>query len=312
MKKKILIFGITGQDGAYLANLLLKKNFIVHGTSRTNKNWDRNLNKLSITKKIKIFKINKKNNSIYDLLKNNYNYIYFLGGQSSVNKSFVELEKETFDTQIIPLKEVLEYIRKQKLPKSKFLFASSSEIFGDQKKTRLNETSTKNPNSPYGLSKLIGLEVIKSYRNMFDLPVFSIIFFNHESVLRDKNFVIKKVINYLKNKNYKKKLELGNIDVKRDWGSSNEYMEIINRIMLSKKIDDYVLATGTTTKLRKIIDLLFKKYNLNYLNYIKINKKYIRKFDIKANYADISKLKKQFNLSPQFKIKKIINLFNEH
>jgi GDPmannose 4,6-dehydratase len=147
---------------------------------------------------------------------------------------------------------------------------------------------------------------------MFDLPVFSIIFFNHESVLRDKNFVIKKVINYLKNKNYKKKLELGNIDVKRDWGSSNEYMEIINRIMLSKKIDDYVLATGTTTKLRKIIDLLFKKYNLNYLNYIKINKKYIRKFDIKANYADISKLKKQFNLSPQFKIKKIINLFNEH
>jgi len=313
MKKKILILGISGQDGCYLADLYLKKKFIVHGTSRMGKKWDKNLKLFKITNKIKIFKLAKNESKINSLLKNNYKYIFFLGGQPKVNNSFDKLEYETFDSQIIPLKVILEFIKFQKFPKSKFMFSSSSEIFGNQKNKRLNENSLKIPQSPYGLSKLIGLEIIKSYREMFKIPVFSIIFFNHESIFREDDFVLKKVSNYLKNlnnkKNYKNKLELGNINIKRDWGFSGEYMSIIYKIMHSKKVSDYVLGTGKSFSLKEIIRLFFKKYKLNYKNYIRINNKFFRKFDINENHADITKIKKDFKFNPRYKIKQIINLF---
>ena len=130
-------------------------------------------------------------------------------------------------------------------------------------KKKLNVDTEKNPLSPYGLSKLIGFEIVKSYREMFKLPVFSIIFFNHESNLRKKDFVFKKISNYLKTKK-QKKLSLGNIDIKRDWGFSHEYMKIILKIIQSSKKNDYVVATGKTISLRNVVQNQFKKYNLNY------------------------------------------------
>ena len=310
IKKKILITGITGQDGAYLAKLFLNKKFIVHGTSRQKGDWAKNVKYLNISNKIRVYRTDKKFNNLNKILSNNYDYIFFLGGQSSVIKSYGKLEHETYDSQIIPISIILEFIRLQKTKKSKFMYSSSSEIFGYQKKTKLNEKSKKNPQSPYGLSKLIGYEIVKSYREMFNLPVFTIIFFNHESILRNKDFIFKKIINYLKKKDFSKKINLGNLDVVRDWGSSEEFMQIVYKIIKHKKIEDYVLATGHSSKLREIIRLFFLKFNLNYKNYIKIDKKLFRKFDIKENYANIKKLRKIIKTNPKKKFLNLIELFN--
>ena len=310
MKKKILILGITGQDGSYLARLFLDKKFIVHGTSRKKGDWIKNAKYLDISKKIKIYQADKKFNNLNKILNNNYDYIFYLGGQSSVIRSYAKLEHETYDSQIIPISIILEFIRQQKKNKSKFMYSASSEIFGDQKKTKLNEKSKKFPQSPYGLSKLIGYEIIKSYREMFKLPVFTIIFFNHESILRNKNFIFKKIINYLKNKNYSKKINVGNIHVTRDWGSSEEYMQILYKIIKNKKNEDYVMATGHSTKLSEVIKLFFLKFKLDYKNYIKIDKKLFRKFDIKENYANINKLKKIIKVYPKKNFINLIDLFN--
>ena len=157
MKKKILIYGITGQDGSHLAEIYLNKKFVVHGN---------NLKFFKLSKKIKIFKINKNYKNLSQILKNNYDFIFYLGGQTSVIASYDKFEEETFDSQIVPISIILEFIKNQKKNKSKFMYSSSSEIFGDQKKERLNEESPKNPQSPYALSKLIGFEIVKSYQEL--------------------------------------------------------------------------------------------------------------------------------------------------
>ena len=309
MKNKVLIYGISGQDGSYLAKKYLDKKFIVHGISRKIGKWDKNLKYLDIKDKIKIFKINKNFNNLHSILKNHYKYIIHLGGQSSVIRSYSELEQETFESQILPLQIFLEKLRNQKKNKTKLMFSSSSEIFGYQQKVRLNEKSLKIPQSPYALSKLIGYEIVKSYREMFNLKVFSIIFFNHESILRNDNFIFKKISNYLIKENFKKKIELGNIDVIRDWGSSDEYMKIVFNIMKKNKVDDYVLATGNSIKLKEVIKYFFQYKGLNYKKFITINKKYFRKYEIKQNYADISKIKKNINTYPKKNIKDLIYQF---
>ncbi len=298
-KKRALIFGISGQDGSYLANFLIQKGYRVDGVSKNLK--FKNLKILKILTKIKIHQYPKKYDS---LLKKNYDEIYFLGGQSNVFKSFSNREL-TYRSQIQPLIPILENIRMKKI-KSKFLYASSSEIFGNYKnKSKKNENSFKQPVSPYGLSKLIGFEIIKSYREMFKIPVCSVIFFNHESPLRSKEYVIKKIIDYSKS-NKKTKLKLGNINIKRDWGWGPEFVQACHKILTSKKIDDYIIATGKTHSLKDVLKEAFLINNLNYKTFVETDKKKKRKFDIIENYADIKKIKTNLNWKPIFNLKKII------
>ena len=297
--KKALIFGIICQDVSYLANFLIKKRYKVDGVSKSFKY--KNLKLLKIQRKIKIFKYPKKMDS---LLKKNYDEIYFLGGQSNVFKSFSDREL-TYNSQIKPLIPILENIRMKKI-KSKFLYASSSEIYGNYKnKKRKDENSFKQPVSPYGLSKLIGFEIIKSYREMFKIPVCSVIFFNHESPLRSKEYVIKKIIDYLKS-NKRKKLKLGNIDIKRDWGWGPEYVQACHKILTSKDIDDYVIAFGKTHSLKEVLKEAFLLKNLNYKKFVISDERKKRKFDINKNYADIKKIKSKLHWKPRVNLKKII------
>ena len=300
MKKKALIFGITGQDGTILSKRLLKNNYEVHGISRK-KNYN-NLTKINIENKVKIFVVSNHDEKKYlKILKKNYHEIYFLGGQSSVTKSF-NLIEETYESQIFPVKIILDFIWSQKDKKSKFLYAASSEMFGHKKSgVRIKENDEKNPISPYGLSKLIAYEIIKEFRISHNLPVCSAILFNHESSLRPKNFVLKKIILSVKQIKAKKikKLKIGDINVRRDWGWSEDYMEVCNLILSKNKIDDYIIATGKTTSLRKIIELIFKKNNMNWRKFIKSDKKLFRKFEIKENYANITKIKKNLSWEPK-------------
>ena len=307
MKKKALIFGITGQDGAILSSILLKKNYAVHGICRKNKYL--NLLKLNIKKKIKLYLLKNNNRSnILKILNKDFNEIYFLGGQSSVFNSFSAIQ-ETYESQIQPIKIILNFILKQRGKKSKFLYAASSEMFGQKKKReKLKENSIKDPVSPYGLSKLISYEIIKQYRNTYDLPVCSAILFNHESQLRPKEYVLKKLIsNILKIKLKKKnKLSIGNINIKRDGGWSEDFMKACNLILKKNKIDDYIIATGKTVSLKTMIKLAFKNQNLDWKTHTKIDKNLYRKFDIKENYADISKIKKVLKWKPKNYYKDIL------
>lgn len=306
--KKALIFGITGQDGSYLAKYLLRKNYKVDGISK--KLNTKNLTTLKIKNKIRIFKYNQ--NIIKLLKKNNYREIYFFGGQSNVVKSFSE-KKITYNSQIKPFIPVLEYLRINE-SKAQFLYACSSEIFGNfEFKKKKNENSFKQPISPYGLSKLIGYEIIKSYREMFKVNACSAIFFNHESPLRSKEYVVKKIIDYVKGSK-KKKLKLGNIDVKRDWGWGPEFVELCNKILKRKNIDDYIIATGKTNSLRKILKEAFLMKNLDYKKFISINKNKKRKFDINQNYANIQKISSKLKWKPKVNLKQLIHkmYYNEY
>ncbi len=306
MNKKALIIGISGQDGTHLASLLLEKNYIVHGICRSNLTF---LKKKNLLKRVTIFKVKKINEkNLKIILNKNYNEIYFLGGQSNVFKSFSKTE-ETYDSQILPIVSIINFIKDQK-KKSKFIFASSSEIFGHKKnKKKLKENDEKNPLSPYALSKLISFEIIKCYREMFKIPVCSAILFNHESEMRSKDYVIPKLANYINNKEYKNKnkLKFGNINIKRDWGWSLEFMEGCHKIINSKYISDYNIATGKTVSLKEMIRYSFRQKGLNFKKYVEYDKNFMRKYDIKANYADISKIKNNLNWKPKINYKKLIN-----
>ena len=312
MKKKALIFGITGQDGAYLADLLLNKKYQVHGVSR-GKNFV-NLKKLNIFKKLKIHILKKNNDTkkMNIILKNMFDEIYFCGGQSSVQESFFKKEYETYESQILPIQIILEFIRKSK-KKIKFLYSSSSEIFGNYSKKKLRETDEKKPVSPYALAKLAGYEIVKSYREMFNLSVFSIIPFNHESPLRGDSYVIKKIVSGADKIKLGKinKIVLGNINIKRDWGWAPEYVQGFYKAMKSQTVNDYIIATGKTTSLKEIIKMVFKKKNLNWKKHIGYSKKNFRKYDIIENYADTSSIKKKLKWSPKFTIHQVINKINQ-
>ena len=203
-KKKALIFGITGQDGSLLAQLLIKKKYKVFGYTRSSKNI-KNLKKLKIEKKIKLIQGDYYNYQTFEKLikKNSFNEIYYFAGQT-LPKISNKKRIETLLSNIVPVFNILDILQKNNI-KSKFFNSSSCEIFGSSKKT-LSEDSSKKPYTIYGLSKLISLELVSFYRIKFGIQCFSGILFHHESSLRDNKFVIKKIISSLIK--FKKKINL--------------------------------------------------------------------------------------------------------
>jgi GDPmannose 4,6-dehydratase len=305
-KKTALIYGVTGQDGSYISKLLITKGYRVEGVSRGGDVG--NLKKLKIINKIRINIIKKNNkNKLIKILKKNFNEIYFFAGNSSITESYLNLE-DSIDSHFEPVKIILNFINNQKTKKTKLLFAGSSEIFGHCK-GKIKENSLQNPKNPYGLSKSLTFSLIKFYREKFNLPVCTAIFFNHESSLRKEKYVIKKIIINLKRiqNNKIKYFYLGNINIKRDWGWAPEYVLGCYKMLQIKKQEDLIIATGKTISLKEIISYIFKKYNLNWKKYIKTSSKNFRKDEIMESYADISRLKKILKWKPVSDYKKILN-----
>ena len=273
MKKKIaLITGITGQDGSYLAELLLKKKYIVHGIIRKSSSFNTGrIDHLYIDPHNKTnFNLHygdlTDSNTIYNLMfKIRPDEIYNLGAQSHVGVSFENPEYTSEVTGLGTLR-VLEAMRFLNLKKTKFYQASTSELFGEKphKLNSFNEESIMVPKSPYGVSKLYSYWMTRVYRDAYGFFASNGILFNHESPRRGETFVTRKITMFFAKKilGSKEILYLGNLNAKRDWGHAKDYTEMQWKILQNNKPDDFVIATGKTTSVRQFVNECCKYLNL--------------------------------------------------
>ena len=280
--KIALIIGGTGQIGVYLANQLLKKKYKVFISSRKITEAKRNKFKIiNIYKKVNFIKLNLYNKKkVKELIKKiKPDNIYYLAGQSSVDKSFKK-PKETIISNFYGCKNVLESLKEIKFP-GKFLNIASSEIFGNQKGFKSLNKKLK-PVSPYGKAKLKSFNLTKSFRKKFKLKTYNAILFNCDSILRPKNFVIPKIcLSAIKAfDGRKEKIKFGDLNVVRDWGWVEEYVEGIYKIT-QKKPDDIIIASGKYFKLKDLIKYAYKFFNLNWEDYIIQTSKLKRPEEIK-------------------------------
>ena len=333
MKKKALIFGVTGQDGSYLAEFLLKKRYSVHGVKRRSSSINtfridhiyqdphvksRNffLHYGDITDSTSVSKIIEKIRP---------HEIYNLAAQSHVAVSF-EVPEYTANADALGALRILEAIKFHKLEKkTKFYQAGTSEMYGKVQESPQNEKTNFYPLSPYGVAKLYAHWITKNYREAYNIFGSNGILFNHESPRRGETFVTKKIIRALVRIKMGKQrsLFLGNLDSKRDWGHAKDYVEAMWKILQQKEPDDYVIATGKQFSIRQFINLVTKKLNLNIVwkgkglnekgyetttkkNIIFIDKNYIRPLDVTTLLGNASKARKKLSWKPKTNINQLI------
>jgi GDPmannose 4,6-dehydratase len=300
--KKVLITGITGQDGSYLAELLLKKGYEVHGIVRRVALEDpghRMWRLRDILDQIHVHSGSLENfPSIYKIfLEVKPDQCYHLAAQSFVSYSF-EDEFSTLNTNINGTHFVLAAL-KEACPECKFYFAGSSEMFGKVKEVPQNENTPFHPRSPYGISKVAGFELTRNYREGYKLFACSGILFNHESPRRGYEFVTRKItFQAAKIKlGMEKELRLGNLDAKRDWGHAADYVQAMWLMLQQPTPDDYVISTGETHSVREFCDAAFSHLGLNYEKYVVSDKRFFRPAEVDLLIGDSSKAKKKLNWS---------------
>ena len=292
-----IITGITGQDGAYLAELLISKGYKIIGVVKDSENINKSrLEYLSVVDQIEWqqCKLTDENDVKKLLEKYKPTEFYNLAAQSSVSKSYQDpILTLSFNT--LSVATILECIR-QTDKTIKFYQASSSEMCGNVNSLPITENSTLYPVSPYAVSKCTSFWLTVNYRESFDMFCTSGISFNHESYLRNENFIIKKVLNtafeILEGK--KETLELGNIDIKRDFGYAPKYVEAMYLMMQHKTPDHYILASGKSISLKEVVFYIFDKLNISREKII-VNKDLFRPNEIMDIYGDSSKAKKILN-----------------
>ena len=333
MTKKALITGITGQDGAYLAEFLLNKNYIVHGVKRrsSTNNTERidHLNFEINNKKNRLILHNgdltDSSNIIRLVAETRPDEIYNLAAQSHVMVSF-ETPEYTANADSIGTLRILEAIRTLKLEKkTKFYQASTSELYGNSGKKSQNESTPFNPESPYATAKLYSYWITKNYRKAYGIFASNGILFNHEGPTRGETFVTRKITMGISDilEKKKKKLYLGNLDAKRDWGHARDFVEGIWKIMQFHKADDFVLSTGQTYSVRKFVELAFSIVGIkidwvgdglnekginteNKQTLIEINKKYYRPNEVDYLRGDSKKANKLLNWKCKISFKELV------
>ena len=334
MKKKALIFGITGQDGSYLAEFLLKKKYQVHGVKRRSssintsridhiyqdphekkRNFFLHYGDITDTTSVsKIIEITRPDE------------IYNLAAQSHVAVSF-EVPEYTANADALGALRILEAIKFHKLEKkTKFYQAGTSEMYGRVQQIPQNENTNFYPLSPYGVAKLYAHWITKNYREAYNIFGCNGILFNHESPRRGETFVTKKIVRALVRikRGKQKTLYLGNLDAKRDWGHAKDYVVAMWKILQQKKPEDFVIATGKQYSIRQFISLVSKKINIKIIwkgkglkekgydsisrkPIIAIDKNYIRPLDVNTLLGNAAKARIKLSWKPKINIHKLID-----
>ena len=314
-KKKILILGVTGQDGSFIARLMLEKNFFVHGIVR--KSSTGNLNNIKDL-------IGKKNFFVHhgDLLdlisiekvirKIRPDEIYNFADQDHVKWSF-EVPSYSFDTTGSSVVKILEVI-KNCSPKSKFFQPFSSNMFGNSRNKKQNEKEHFSPLSIYALGKVTAYYACQMYREVYGMKIYGAIFYNHESEIRPEDYVTRKITKSVARIFYgkQKKLFLGNIKSKIDWGYAMDYVKASYKIMQLKKPDVFIIGSGKTHTIEYFTKKCFEYVGLDYKKYLTMNKKLLRPSKTSSLMADISKAKKMFKFKIDTNLEKIISIMMEN
>ena len=309
--KKALITGVTGQDGSYLADFLLKKNYQVFGSyRRTSHRQFERLEAMNILDKVKLIYADLiDQTSLNRLVKRvQPDEIYNLAAQSFVGVSFVEPFLTTEVTGIGALR-IFEAV-KEFSPKSKIYQASSSEMFGNSEEIKTGNSRLQ-PASPYGTAKVYAHKTAQMYRESYDMFISCGILFNHESPYRGEEFVTRKITSEMARiiTKKQKKIKLGNLNAKRDWGFAGDYVEAMWLMLQQEKPSDYVISTGESHSVKEFLEESFTYAGLgNWEDYVEVDKKYLRPIDIDDLVGDSSKAKKELGWKPKMKYKDMVHL----
>ena len=327
-KKVALITGISGQDGSYLSELLLKKKYVVHGIKRKSSSF--NTGRIDHLFDNKDFHLHygdlTDSLSLYDLIKTiKPDEIYNLAAQSHVQVSF-ELPEYTAEVDALGTIRILDIIKSLNLKsKTRFYQASTSELYGKVQEIPQSESTPFYPRSPYGVAKLFSYWSVINYREAYGLHASNGILFNHESPRRGETFVSRKITMAVASikKGSQEVLKLGNLDARRDWGHAKDYVNLMWKILQNRVPGDYVAATGETHSVREFaelafknvgIDIIWKGKNINEKGIckdtkkvvIEIDKKYFRPAEVDILIGDYSKAKRDFNWSPKVTFKELV------
>jgi len=316
MPKRALITGITGQDGSYLAELLLSKGYEVYGVIRRASTFNTqridHIYQDPHEKKAKlqlVFGDLTDTSVVYNVLTEiKPDEVYNLGAQSHVKVSF-DIPEYTGDSVGLGAVRVLEAIRRLGL-KTRYYQASSSEMFGKVQETPQTEKTPFYPRSPYAVAKLYAHWITVNYRESYGMYACSGILFNHESPRRGETFVTRKITRAVAHiaAGLQDKLYMGNLDAKRDWGYAKEYVEAMWLMLQQNKPEDYVIATGETHTVREFLEEAFKHVGLDYKKYVEFDPRYLRPAEVDLLIGDASKAKKQLKWKPKTTFKELVQI----
>lgn len=315
MKKKILVLGATGQDGSLICKFLVDKKFEVYGLAR--KSATGNLKNLKDLLNFKNFTIC--HGDLLDLIsieklirKIKPHEIYNFADQDHVRWSF-EIPSYSFDVTGSSVVKILEIIKNHS-PKSKFFQPLSSNIFGGSKNKKQNENEQFSPLSIYALGKVTAFHACEMYKKIYNLKIYNAIYYNHESEFRPEEYVTRKITKSVAKIYHgkQKKIQLGDIKAKIDWGYAKDYVEVAYKIMQLKNPDFFVIGSGKSFSVEYFLKKSFEYVGLNYKNYLTINKKLLRRGKTATLVADTSKAKKIFNYKSKTNIDTIISIMMEN
>jgi len=324
MKKVALITGICGQDGSYLAELLLSKNYEVHGIIRRSSSFntgriDHLMNDPEIYNKKLFLHFGDLTdfNSLQNLIsKYSPDEIYNLGAQSHVKVSF-DMPIFTGESTGLGTLNILEAIKtydQRTGKKIRYYQASSSEMYGKVQEVPQKETTPFYPRSPYGCAKAYAHYLTVNYRESYNIHASCGILFNHESPRRGETFVTRKITRAVGRiyQGLQNKLYLGNLDAYRDWGFAGDYVEAMWMMLQQDKPDDYVIATGKMITVREFCQKAFARYSMNYLDYVEVDEKYYRPAEVDQLLGDSTKAKNKLGWNPKVDVYQLIDMMTDY
>jgi GDPmannose 4,6-dehydratase len=309
VKRKAFITGITGQDGSYLAEILLEKGYDVYGMIRRSSSF--NTARIDhIFGDIELVFGDLSDGSVLNQLMRTIrpDEVYNLGAQSHVRVSF-DVPEYTADTDAMGTLRLLDAIREEGV-KARFYQASSSEMFGKAREVPQTEETPFHPRSPYGVSKVFSYWITRNYREAYGMYAVNGILFNHESPRRGPTFVTRKITRAVGAilRGEQDELKLGNLEAKRDWGYAKDYMDGAWRMLQLDEPDDFVLATGETHSVQDFLDAAFGHAGLDWKQYVKIDERYFRPAEVDILIGDYSKAKAAFGWEPTVRFDELVQM----